>query len=128
MDKATAEPTPEQTPEFNPKDGIHEPYSWYCEDKEDFPLANLAALTMDVCAGINTCLELIHSCDLSLETNAWADAGDEVQPILSVQDRSRLMRLAISASAMLRTEGEHGIDWINNHSKEYLKNQAEKNS
>jgi len=76
---------------------IHQPFSWAIEEFDDGRDAFFAALTLDVCNGIQTCLELVHATDLASEPSA---AGEE-QPILGARDRDRLLRLATVSARML---------------------------
>lgn len=116
MSKATDTPTPE----FQPGTGYHRPFIWFREEVKQFPLADFAATTKDICGGLLLCLQLIEISNLCRE-------DDTSQPMLGVGDTSSLMRFAISASALLEEEADRKIEWINDRSEEYLKDQAKKN-
>lgn len=73
---------------------MHKPFSWVHDNDRANPSAIRNAEAMDAFRGIATCLELIEMSNLDRE---MADPDDPtyVVPMLSVQDTSRLMRLAI---------------------------------
>ena len=93
----------------------HEPHSWLNGDAKYDPAARLAALTMDVCDGIETCLGLVHSSDIQRQMNTDADAGQEVPPTLNTNDTERLLRLAMVTVRMLASASEKTIDRANKH-------------
>jgi hypothetical protein len=76
---------------------IHQPFSWAMGEFDDGRDAFFAALTLDVCNGIQTCLELVHATDLA----SGPSAACEEPPILGVMDRDRLLRLATVSARML---------------------------
>jgi hypothetical protein len=57
----------------------------------------------DMCAGLQTCLQLVHSTDLALQARSMDD--DEPAPLLGAVDRERLLRLAIAVTEGRSTEG-----------------------
>jgi len=83
-----------QTVNFRP---VHQPFSWAMGEFDDGREAFFAALTLDVCNGIQTCLELVHATDLA----SGPSGACEEQPILGVTDRDRLLRLATVSARML---------------------------
>jgi hypothetical protein len=83
---------------------IHQPFSWVGHIPNDHN-ANFAALTLNVCQGVQTCLELIHSTDLAISSGA----GDENPPILGVEDKERLLLLSTATMRMLGRQAEEHI-------------------
>lgn len=85
-------------------DPIHQPFSWVPDpsDRE----GEFVALTLDVCNGLQTCLQLIHSTDMAIV------AGDE-SPILDSVDRGNLFLLATAAARMLSVRAYQRVDWLN---------------
>jgi hypothetical protein len=65
----------------------------------------------DMCAGLQTCLQLVHSTDLAVQARSMDD--DELAPILGVVDRERLLRLAIAATGALANSAHQEIERIN---------------
>lgn len=86
---------------------IHQPFSWvgHIPDSRG---ANFAALTLDVCQGVQTCLELIHSSDLAVA----AGGGDESPPVLGFADRERLLLLSTATMRMLGLQAEGHIGYL----------------
>lgn len=87
---------------------LHEPFSWVDGPDKD-GAATFAALTMDVCQGVHTCLQLIHSTDLC--TNSGA--GDEDPPVLGSVDKERLLLLATAAMRMLGDRADDRVESFN---------------
>lgn len=105
-------------PDFPPLNNrsLHKPFSWLHNDEKASPAAIRNAEAMDAFQGIATCLELIEMSNLDREMSD-PDDPEYITPILTLQDTSRLMRLAIlvakewggkadSAMLKLKTEGE----------------------
>ena len=80
-----------------PAEPIHQPPSWVEAFAEGDDNAHFAALTLDVCNGVKTCMQLIHSTDLAVNSGA----GGEDPPILGVLDKEHLVLLASAAVRML---------------------------
>lgn len=100
--------------EFQPGIGaVHRQFSWLCGIAKDTDHGKLAELTMDVCRGIRTCLELVNSSELERVHNTDADPRGESPPILDVVDTDHLLRLAIVASKLLGDEAERRIFRMN---------------
>ena len=88
-----------------PAQPIHQAFSWVEKGVADVDGAEFAALTMDVCNGIQTCLQLMHVTDISISSGA----GDEDPPILGTVDKERLLLLAQAAVHML---GDRAADRV----------------
>lgn len=88
---------------------LHKAFSWVEKGVADVAGADFAALTMDVCRGIETCLELMHVTDISVSSGA----GDEDPPILGTVDKERLLLLAQAAARMLGDRANLRVDNIN---------------
>lgn len=88
---------------------IHQPFSWlHSEAKRDISFIERVA---DMCAGLQTCLQLVHSTDLAMQARAMDD--DEAMPILGTVDRERMLRLAIAVTGMLADGAHSEIEWEN---------------
>jgi hypothetical protein len=92
---------------------IHEPFSWLNKGVANRHEAQFVALTMDVCNGVETCLQLLHSDMLARNRNQWADPGQEDAPLLDKATGERLLLLATAASRMLAERAEAQIDTLN---------------
>jgi len=88
---------------------IHQALSWVEKGVADVDGAEFAALTMDVCRGVQTCLQLMHVTDISVGSGA----GDEDPPILGVVDKERLLLLAQAAVHMLGDRANMRVDDMN---------------
>lgn len=93
---------------------VHRSFSWLFDEDNHDQAAQFMALTMDVCNGIQTCLELVHSGDLTRRINEDADSGEEVADTLSRLDRERLLLLATASARMLAGDAECRIAKLNN--------------
>lgn len=87
---------------------IYQAVSWvHCQDEDGG--AAFAALTLDVCNGVQTCLQLIHSTHISNDPAA----GDEEQPILGAVDKGRLLLLAQASAKMLADLAMARVEGLN---------------
>jgi hypothetical protein len=97
-----------------PSAPIHQAFSWLEEAAADSQDAQFAALSLDVCHGLQTCLSLVYGADQS----SGPDADADVPPILGTADKERLLLLAGAAVRML---GDRAFERV-----EKLKDQAAK--
>lgn len=65
---------------------------------------------MDVCHGVQTCLQLIRSTDIRTSSGA----GEEDPPILGGVNKERLLLLATAAMRMLGDQAEERVEALNN--------------
>jgi hypothetical protein len=84
---------------------IYQPFSWLAPHPKHDAGAEFVALTMDVCHGLSTCLELVKSCNI--------DRVNHAHPLLSPSDSDHLMRLATAAVSLLAGAAESHIEWVN---------------
>lgn len=89
---------------------LHEPFSWL-ESPEPSADADFAAVALNVCRGVETCLQMIHSTDLELHHRDWGN--DDAKPILGRVDKERLMLLATAAVQMLGQQADARINAAN---------------
>lgn len=107
---AEVQPLQPSAPAHQPEqEAVHRPFSWLPNEGKHDQVAQFMALTMDVCNGIQTCLELVHSGDLTRRLNEDADLGEEVAPTLGRLDRERLLLLATASVRMLAGDAERQI-------------------
>ena len=107
--------TPNQTPPLDDSSAVHKPFSWLRDEVKDHPMANFVALTMDVCRGIETCLQIVHASDLERSSNAEVDPEDAELPVLNVFDTTNLLRLSIASAALLHEVAAKKLGSINAH-------------
>lgn len=112
--------TPEQTTDSHPINAVHQPFSWLADEAKDLPMADFVSLTMDVCDGIHSCLQIIHVSDLERSSNADLDPEEAKVPAVNANDAGKLLRLCIATTRLLRDHTAHKIDWINAHGAELL--------
>lgn len=93
---------------------MHKPFSWLHTDKHDRNAGFIESVA-DMCAGLQTCLELVHSTDLALHARSMDD--DEAVPVLGTVDRERLLRLAIAVTGALADGAHDQIEWMNEQSR-----------
>ncbi len=91
----------------------HEPFTWLIAGKENDPNAQFAALTMDTCRGIKTCLDLVNSSNLTRQLNTGLTATEADSPILDFSDTERLLRLASASSTLLGDRAEEHVGHFN---------------
>ena len=112
--------TPEQTPESNRTSAVHQPFSWLGDDVKDHPIADFVALTMDICSGVQTCMEIVHLSDLVRSENEELEPEQAELPAVNAYDSGKLMRLAIGTTRLLREYAARQIDLINTRGREHL--------
>ncbi|MCE3605850.1 hypothetical protein LXA47_19905 [Massilia sp. P8910] len=93
---------------------IHRPFSWVPNAKANDMNAHFAALTFDVCNGVQTCLELVHSTDMALHARIW---GGDDQHLLSGVDREQLLLLATAAVQMLGKQAQERADSLDEQAR-----------
>ncbi|MDY7548486.1 hypothetical protein QN360_16080 [Glaciimonas sp. CA11.2] len=86
-------------------EAFHKSFSWLLPQHRGDRHAQFYALTVDVCQGIKTCIDLAHF------SNTDRDNG--TMPTLDIMDTEHLLRLAISSSHMLAEMAAGRIDRIN---------------
>lgn len=69
-------------------DALHQPFSWLPREYKTDESAQFYALTMDVCQGIQTCIDLAHFSTM--------DRDSDTTPMLNIVDTDRLFRLALT--------------------------------
>ena len=107
--------TPEQTPKPNRARPFHQPFSWIDDAARTYPAAEFFALTVDVCNGIYTCLEIIEASDPECRCDADPDADETELPVVSPYHAGILRRFSIAAIRLLREHADQQVTWINEH-------------
>ncbi|QRX82069.1 hypothetical protein [Glaciimonas sp. PAMC28666] len=84
------------------QDAFHQAFSWLPSDHQTDKPAQFYGRTVDICRGIQTCLEIVHFSTL--------DRGTDATPALNIIDTERLVRLALTSSQMLAENAATNID------------------
>jgi hypothetical protein len=92
---------------FAPK-VTYKPFSWFNNKLMGDQGAQFVALTMDICQGIQTCLELIHSNTIERTHNPL-----DSSPFFDVSTTERLLRFTKVAARLLANEAEERIECLN---------------
>lgn len=88
---------------------LHVPVSWLVPGLQDDLGAQFVALAMDICNGVNTCLELIHATDIAL----MARDPENDPPISGIVDREHLLLLARASTRLLSERAWHYTERLN---------------
>ena len=104
-----------------PAGTVHKPFSWVHTDTINRGTSFIESV-VDLCAGLHTCLQLVHSTDLALHARAMDD--DEAVPLLGIVDKERLLRLAIAVTGNLANSAHQEIEWINDQARRAVKESA----
>ncbi|NTB05809.1 hypothetical protein [Agrobacterium tumefaciens] len=89
---------------------LHKAFSWLHTETRPRGSSFIESVA-DMCAGLQTCLQLVHSTDLALHARSMDD--DETVPVLGTVDRERLLRLAIAVTGALADGAHQEIEWVN---------------
>ena len=103
----------EQSPTFDLKSAVHQPFSWLGDDVKGHPLADFLALTMDIGRGMQTCLEIYHMSDLVRSENAELEPEQAELPAVNGYAAGNLLRFTIAAARLLHEAAARQIDSVN---------------
>ena len=92
-------------PTDSTKEAFHKSFSWLLPELQGDHHAQFYAMTVDVCQGIKTCIDLAHLSN--------SDRDDNTLPTLDKRDTESLMRLALSSSHLLAELAARRIDRLN---------------
>lgn len=92
---------------------FHKSFSWLHTETLDRSATFIESVA-DMCAGVQTCLQLVHSTDMALHARTW---GGDDQPVLGRVDRERLLRLAIAVTGALADGAHQEVQWINDQAR-----------
>ena len=93
----------------DPSKAFHQSFTWLPSHHKNDHVAQFYALTVDVCRGVQTCIDLAHLSN--------ADRGTCDTPTLTILDTERLLRLALTSSHMLAEIAEKRIDRLDDGNK-----------
>jgi len=113
--------TPDRIHHPDHSSAVHKPFSWLSDDVKDYPMADFTALTIDVCRGIQTCLEIVHVSNLERASNAELDPEDAELPLVNAFDTTKLLRLSIASATLLQQAATDKLSWINAHGAGHLR-------
>ena len=103
-----------------PTTPAHQAFSWLEGAAADSQDAQFAALALDVCHGLQTCLGLVHAADQS----SAPDANAEHPLILGAVDRERLLLLAGAAVRMLGDRAAGRVEKLNDQAAKAGRNRG----
>jgi hypothetical protein len=92
---------------------VHQRFHWIDGPSKDTAYASFLEMTYDLAAGINLCLEIVHTAELQHEANLAADEGEAAAPAVGAFDAEKLLRMAIVSSALLTQEAMRRIETEN---------------
>jgi len=92
------------------RNATHKAFRW--TEGADNVVVDAAFLetTLDISAGINTCLEIVYASNLERLANADADEGDTAPPAVGIVEADHLMRMSIAAAALLRDDARRRVE------------------
>ena len=117
---STSTTTPEQTTTSHRTRAFHQPFSWIDDAARDYPSADFISLTIDVCNGVHTCLEIIEASDPECRCPSDPDADEAELPVVSAHHTGILRRFCIAATRLLREHADQKINWINEYGPDHL--------
>ncbi|QRX81668.1 hypothetical protein [Glaciimonas sp. PAMC28666] len=83
-------------------EALHQPFSWLPAAHQNDRHAQFYAMTVDICQGVKTCIDLAHLSN--------SDRNTDTMPTLAINATERLMRLAYMSSQLLAGVAEGHID------------------
>ena len=99
-------------------EAVHQDFRWIEGDVQAAAHAQLLERTLDIAAGINTCLELVYASNMERLGNHDVSPAERVLPVLGVGDTDRLMRMSIATAALLREEARRAVECLNDTEEE----------
>jgi hypothetical protein len=88
----------------------HKNFRWFEGDDNAFATGAFLETTLDIAAGINTCLEIVYASDLERAANVDANDGETSAPAVGINEADKLMRMAIASSALLRDDARRRVE------------------
>jgi len=94
---------------------VHKPFSFLRDELRHDSAAQFVALTMDIARGLQVCIDMTNSSNLTREMNADCDAGHEEVPTLDAVDTDFLTRFAAATAGLLAERAAERIEWLNRY-------------
>ena len=89
----------------------HEAFSWMPNTRPT-PGGEFAMKVLDVCRGIEVCLQLAQASQMARDHNRWASPGNKEVPTLSVGDAETLVLFSKTVAGMLGESATTQIDFL----------------
>ncbi|MBB3213806.1 hypothetical protein FHW67_003107 [Herbaspirillum sp. Sphag1AN] len=86
----------------------HQDFHWINSELQGTLYGQLLETTLDVSAGIHTCLQIVYASDLERAGNEDADMS--APPAVGILQADQLMRLAIASAGLLRDEARRQVE------------------
>jgi hypothetical protein len=91
----------------------HQDFHWVDGPASNTPYANFVETTLDISAGLHTCLQIVYASDLERANNLDADSGQAVAPAVGLFESDQLLRLSIATTALLRDAARRRVEDFN---------------
>ncbi len=91
----------------------HQDFHWIEGKAQGSPYAKFLETTLDVTAGIHTCLQIAYASDMERVANLDADTGATTAPAVGIVEADQLMRLAIASAGLIRDEARRRVEVLN---------------
>ena len=91
----------------------HHDFHWIDGPAQHSSYAVFVEATLDISAGINTCLQIIYASHLERAANQGADLDETVAPAIGEAEADRLLRLSIAAAGLLHNEAQRRVERFN---------------
>jgi hypothetical protein len=89
---------------------VHQDFHWVEGPEQGSPYANFLETTLDIVAGLHTCLQIAYASDLEHAANRDADDGEAVAAAIGIVESDQLVRLSIAATGLLREEARRRVE------------------
>ena len=91
----------------------HQEFHWIEGMEQGSPYARFLETTLDVAAGVHTCLQIAYASDLERAANLDADPGKTAAPAVGIVETEHLLRLSIASTSLLRDEARRRVEVLN---------------
>jgi hypothetical protein len=88
----------------------HQDFRWVDGMTQQCAYAEFVERTLDITAGIHTCLQLIYASNLARFSERDGSHGDAA---IGINEGDKLMRMSIAASALLRNDARDQVECMN---------------
>jgi hypothetical protein len=91
----------------------HQNFRWVDGEAANTPYASFLETTLDISAGLHTCLQIVYASDLERANNLDADSGQAVAPAVGLLEADQLLRLSLATTALLRDAARQRVELLN---------------
>jgi hypothetical protein len=108
IDQDTSSASHDSSTHPNEEAPTHQDFHWINSELQGTLYGQLLETTLDVSAGIHTCLQIVYAREMELAGNQ--DADTSASPSVGTVQADRLMRLAIASAGLLRDEAWRQVE------------------